>query len=65
MGPGFKEGVIVALLVEDLAPSIAQVDDMVTDSAGKGSCSAWHKKRPYWPAAQTSIVNVSVPLSSR
>jgi hypothetical protein len=41
MGQGLDEGVVVALLVEDLAPAVAPVEDVVTDAAYSGSCSAW------------------------
>jgi hypothetical protein len=45
MGAGLEEGLIVALLPEDLAAAVAPVDDMVADSANRGSRSAWHKER--------------------
>src|SRR6266404_7572629 len=36
------EGVVIALVVEDLGPAVAAVDDVVTVAAHGGTGSAWH-----------------------
>jgi hypothetical protein len=43
VGQGLEEGVVVPLLVEDLAAAVAPVEDVVTDAARRGSCCAWYK----------------------
>lgn len=40
---GLQEGVVVAVLVEDSVPAVAPVQDVVADTADRGSWCAWHK----------------------
>jgi hypothetical protein len=42
MRQGFEEGLIVVLLVENRALTVAPVDDVVANTANRGSRSAWH-----------------------
>jgi len=42
MADGFEEGLIVAVLAKDRRPAVAAVDDVIADTAARGSSSAWH-----------------------
>jgi hypothetical protein len=63
----FEEGVVVTLLVEDLAAAIAPVNDMVADAARRGSWYTWHEPTvASWSSMVKNnrhLINVPVPFS--
>ncbi len=58
-----QESMIIALLVKNLAPTVAAVEHMVANAADRGSCSAGHSPN-VTDNPPKSIINMDVPFSS-